>query len=183
MARLSYRKAFEILHALESQAKVISISPGKRAPGEVKQPPSAYCYGPTGSGKTRSTFLKLRQFMVEGGEDVAYIRGKSFGDEVVERTRPGGIGGFKNWFDHLLNTDVLALDECDKISFSPRVMAEFFELIEHRTSNQSVTIFVAQCSVDRLAAKMGTKNKEEAAGIVRRLRENCLPIHFNKPNS
>jgi DNA replication protein DnaC len=140
----------------------------------------AYCYGETGSGKTRSVILKLRRLLTSF-EDVAYLRGKQFGDEVVERTRPNGRGGFEAWFRNLCDTTVLALDEIDKISFTPRVLAELFELIEHRTSDESPTLFIAQCSIDRLPQKMGAKAKEEAVGILRRIRENSIPIHFSKP--
>jgi len=42
MARLSYRKTFETLHALAEQAKVIAITPGERQPGQPKQAASTY---------------------------------------------------------------------------------------------------------------------------------------------
>jgi hypothetical protein len=42
MARLGYRKTFEILTALEAKAKVVGIEPGKRSKGEVCQPPNTY---------------------------------------------------------------------------------------------------------------------------------------------
>src|SRR6516164_9468977 len=41
MARLGYRKTFEILHALETAAKVISIQ-SERSRGDITQPPNTY---------------------------------------------------------------------------------------------------------------------------------------------
>jgi DNA replication protein DnaC len=144
-------------------------------------PIGAFLYGQTGSGKTRSLIMFLRILQLRTGDDVCYRRGKALGDEIIERTRPNGRGGFEKWFKEIKTVDALAIDEVDKISFSPRVLAEFFELIEHRTSEDLSTYFIAQCSIDRLGDKMGPKAREEAAGIVRRIKENCLPIHFSKP--
>lgn len=42
MARLSYRKTFQVLHELESVAKVIQITPCARIPGDRRQAPSTY---------------------------------------------------------------------------------------------------------------------------------------------
>ena len=41
MARLSYRKTFDILHALEA-ARLISIKGGERKPGDIQKAPSSY---------------------------------------------------------------------------------------------------------------------------------------------
>lgn len=42
MARLSYRKVFDVLKALETMAKVIAIEPAERAKGTPAQPASTY---------------------------------------------------------------------------------------------------------------------------------------------
>lgn len=162
----------ELLPDPEATKQVLEFEPGDPYHG-------FYLYGATGSGKTRSLVLRLKRFVAEF-EDVIYLRGKQFSDEVVERTRPGGKGNFHRWFETLTEAGILAIDEVDKMSFSNRVRAEFFELVEVRTSSDSPLLFIAQCSVDRLAQKLGPKAKEEAAGIVRRIKENCLPIYSER---
>ncbi len=42
MARLSYRKTFDVLSDLEDRAKVISIVPGARIKGQAKQPENTF---------------------------------------------------------------------------------------------------------------------------------------------
>jgi hypothetical protein len=42
LARLGYRKTFDILSALETTARVIRITPGERAPSDATQPPNTY---------------------------------------------------------------------------------------------------------------------------------------------
>lgn len=138
-----------------------------------------YLYGKTGAGKTRSACMKV-EALVADGCDVAFVRGKALGDEIVSRTRPNGKGEFEEWFNGIKAVDVLAIDEFDKLSFTPRVRAEIFELIEHRASNQLPTIYTAQCRVDRLATKFGKDGREEAEGIIRRIKENSIPIHFTR---
>jgi DNA replication protein DnaC len=136
-----------------------------------------YLYGPTGSGKTRSAFLKVQSALVTMFEptETVWVRGSQFAREVVNRTRPGGDGGFEAWFTSLLNAQLLCIDEVDKIKFSERVMSEFFDLIEHRTSHQRCVILISNSDVATLCDKM---SGESGPAVARRIVETLLPIRF-----
>jgi DNA replication protein DnaC len=160
----------------EAAELVINFDPWAQDEGAV----GPYAYGGSGTGKTRSMILLCRNLVAQFN-DLRFMRAKQFAEEVVERTRPNGKGGFSDWFAGLREADVLALDDLDKLDLTPRVAAELFELIEYRTSNELATLYTAQCNLERLAVKMAKKAKEETAGIIRRIRETSVPIHFSLP--
>lgn len=136
-----------------------------------------YLFGTTGSGKTRSAFLKILKDLenVFDSDGVIWIRGSQFAREVVNRTKPGGIGGFDEWFSSLLEAELLVIDEVDKIKFSERVMSEFFDLIEHRTSHFEAMMLISNSGVSTLCAKMPD---ESGPAIARRIKETLVPIKF-----
>ena len=143
----------------------------------------SYLYGPTGAGKTRSLILYLRS---EAGEaDCIYIRGKTLADGIVSRTRPDGAGGFERWFERFKYTDQLGIDEFDKLAWSPRVLSEVFDLIEHRISEQLPLFLVTQCTPDELARRIAKKAevKADGAAIARRIKEGLKPIWFRRKES
>jgi DNA replication protein DnaC len=148
---------------------------------ESKQKNGCFVFGSTGSGKTRSVFLCVKKHLENNFEDgesaskTILIRGSQFAREVVNRTKPGGDGGFDNWFSSLLDAQLLVIDEVDKIKFTERVMSEFFDLIEHRTSNLLAMVLISNADVSTLCAKM---SDESGPAIARRIKETLLPIRF-----
>ncbi len=163
-----------------STAALMSFDFWPEAPGSQPDLVNCGCYlhGVTGAGKTRSAFLFVKS-LITGGQlrpsEIIWIRGSQFAREVVSRTKPGGDGGFDSWFSSLLRAELLTIDEVDKIKFSERVMSEFFELIEHRVSNQLPLILISNSSLDALCSRM---SEESGPAIARRIKENLLPIRF-----
>ena len=131
-------------------------------------------YGPTGTGKTRTLYLLLR-CLAYRDFSVKLIRGLDFQAQVIDRTRPNGPGGFQKWFAGLLDVDILAVDDCDKIKFSPRVESEFFNLIDQRTSCYRVLMLSSNSTGSELLARLSPEN---GPAIVRRIAEFCEPVNF-----
>lgn len=141
--------------------------------------PGLFCFGASGVGKTRSALLRLRRFMEEG-YDILYLRSAEFARETIERSRPGGSGGAAQWLDHLRAVEVLCLDEVEKLKFSERVEAEFFDLVECRLSNALATIFVGNVPPSCIAERMGASYAE---AFHRRIVEFCSAVSFERPRN
>ncbi len=133
-----------------------------------------YVFGPTGAGKTRSVLLRLRS-LIEEGSTVRYLRSAEFARELIERTKPGGKGKFEGWLDDLRRVEILCLDEVEKLKFSERVEAEFFDLVETRLAARRATIFVSNVRSDAISERM---SEPYAAPFLRRVLEFCHPVAF-----
>ncbi len=134
-----------------------------------------YMMGKTGSGKTRTAYLLARR-LIEQERKVMITRGAIFYRDVVGRTMPNGIEGFDEWLDKILNVGVLIIDEVEKLKFTTRVENEFFDLLEHRTSNRLPLIFTSNVTVSKLVKKMGA---EFQAATYRRITEYFTPVNFD----
>jgi hypothetical protein len=138
-----------------------------------------FVFGDTGTGKTRSLYLLIQLVGFRWFHSVKWLRGAQFGKEVIERTRPHGTGGFESWFAELCDpeeSELLVVDEVDKIRFSERVSSEFFELLEQRTTNLCQTILVSNSTAADLVSKMP---EEYRAATLRRIKERLIPLNFN----
>lgn len=142
--------------------------------GSDNEKPGAFVYGTTGAGKTRSAFLLLKRF-VSYGYTVRYMRGSEFQKGLIDRTKPGGIGGFSAWIEELQEVDVLLIDEAEKVKFSERTQAEFFDLVETRLASERIVVLISNLKLDDLAGKM---DPEYAAPFARRVRELFDPFFF-----
>lgn len=132
-------------------------------------------YGSTGTGKTRACYA-LAQRLVSEGADVRFLRGVTFQNEVVDRTKPGGSGDFTDWFDDLCNVDYVLLDDIDKTRFSPRVESELYNLIDVRTSNELPIVLSANSTGPAMQRRM---SPETGPAICRRIAEFCEPVNFD----
>ena len=109
-----------------------------------------YLFGPTGGGKTRAVYLFAHQLIQTKGWSVRFLRGGQFQREIVNRTRPGGTDDLDAWLHEISETELLIIDEVEKIRFSPRVESEFFELLEDRLSNWKPLILISNATVKGL---------------------------------
>lgn len=142
--------------------------------------PGLFVHGATGTGKTRSLLLRTRAWIHDGFDDVYFLRSSEFATGVIERCRPGGIGGLAGWMADLKAADVVALDELEKLKLSERVGVEFFELIESRLHSLKVTMLAGNFSPEATAKKLGMAS-EYAAPWLRRIYEFCEVIEFKNP--
>lgn len=138
--------------------------------------PGLFGYGPSGSGKTRTGLLRLRE-MIVGGYSVRYLRSAEFARELIERSRPGGSGGLAGWIDGLRRIDFLCLDEVEKLKFSERVEAEFFDLVETRLAAHLATMFLGNAAPRDIANRMSEPFSDP---FFRRVMEFCQPVHFQR---
>ena len=135
-----------------------------------------WAWGDSGGGKTRTMYLAARGWLKDGSfETVAVIRGQEFGHEVVERTRPDGKGGLGGYIRDLMKADLLCIDEVDKISLSPRVSAEFFDLFERRIANEKFMLFTSNISRPDFAKKFAEESRD---AVGRRVAEFFIEVHY-----
>lgn len=148
---------------------------------------SLYLRGQSGAGKTRTALLVAHNLIAAGhitSEEIKLLRAGSFADEVIDRTRPDGRGGFDEWFDELRDCSLLIFDEVDKLTWTPKVSSVFFELVESRTSNERATIFIAQQPLGEWiegamnSPRKGGPTRETFEAIHRRLKEFFEPYTF-----
>jgi len=134
-------------------------------------PVGLYCYGPSGSGKSRSVYRLIES----QGWDTVVVTGNEFQSELVERNRPGGIGGWDDWLSDLRHLDVLYFDDVSKLRFSDRCESEFHSLLDYRITHEYPTFFTSELSIDDFGQRISDDNR---AGITRRIKEFCQPVRF-----
>lgn len=129
-------------------------------------------HGPTGTGKSRTAWLvlrnmhtKRRQFMVLNSlAGLDYASRYSQSAEVVGR-----------WVNELIETDVLFMDDVFKNKFTDSFEGVVFSIVDRRTENGKPIILTANDTGDTLSGRM-TEDRGEP--LVRRLREFCLALKF-----
>ena len=121
--------------------------------------------GTSGAGKTRAMFLLLHGLHLGGHKIVA---------TTAKR--------FENWCHRMFDKDdearlsikaarnakILFIDDIGKEKYTERVESEFYDLIEHRTSNLLPILWTANATGQQLVKMMG---EDRGTPIVRRLRE------------
>ncbi len=142
---------------------------------------SHYLFGASGTGKTRTAYLLMRSYReamnrFERDREPLLIRASDLKKEIVERTRPGGKGGFQDFFDDLCWRHQIVIDELDKMTWSPRVESEFFDLIETRMAHEQSIIYTSNLTPEAALAGMSDNYR---AATVRRIKENCAVVNFN----
>ena len=130
-------------------------------------------YGPSGGGKTRLAWVRLRSIW-ESGKSVlgvratkfSYAAGRMHDDEkqaaLIARCHKVGA---------------LLLDDLGKGSTSPSAQREFYDLIEDRMSRRLVTILTTNATRDQFDAYWSDEYKEP---ITRRLKEYCTVMKIDK---
>lgn len=128
--------------------------------------------GKTGTGKTRSAWLKLGQLNSEG-RTIRAFDCLGFAHKCSEMFR-NGRG--ETWTADIARADVLFLDDFDKAPMTERFEAELFGIVERRTAHQRPIIVTTNATGDSLAARASA---ERGAALVRRLRDFCMPVVFS----
>lgn len=146
----------------------------------------AWQYGPTGllliggtgGGKTRAAWLLLRRLFDEGRKIKAFDC-LAFAHEIGRRFRDGeGEDGPETWIDSLAETEIVFFDDFAKNVFTDRAESEIFGLIERRTANLLPIIATSNLTGADIERKTSA---DRGAPLVRRLREFCEVVIFDRP--
>ena len=131
--------------------------------------------GPTGTGKTRCAYLRLKQAHLAGTRILAYgaaqiadACGKAYGD---------GYG--PAWIQNVIHADLLFLDDLGKSVFTERADAALFAIIEGRTAYMKPILATTNLTGQSLSDRL---SPSRAAPLIRRLREFCTVVRFGQQN-
>jgi len=128
--------------------------------------------GPTGAGKTRSTWAVLGRLAREG-KSIAFLDGVGFSTTSHRSSMEGDF----DWIDRMSTVDILVLDDLGKMKFTERVQADLFGIIDRRVADLRPMIITTQLAANDLG-DMLTPDRRDA--LLRRIREN-FDIKILKP--
>lgn len=133
-----------------------------------------YFHGTTGRGKSRTLMLCLGE-RVRRGETVIVTSAIEFQRQV------GRPGDHDELLDELRECDVLAWEETEKSTQSPRASIEWFDLVKFREEHCSGPIlFVSQLPLKALRAQLSDHgNSGVVEAFMRRARERCIVADFD----
>ena len=129
--------------------------------------------GPTDRGKTRMAFLLLKRLIL-AGRDVAVFDCASFAHKASELFGEGKGRG-QAWVKGLSAIDVLFFDDIGKNPMTERAEAEFYTVVDRRTTHMLPIIGTTNMTGVQLKAKT---SEDRGAPLVRRLREFCEIVSF-----
>lgn len=125
-------------------------------------------HGPTGMRKTRMLCLVLKKLHFSGVR-VFYVSAKRLsGCYSIMFGKDSDAGEARDVIRKSLRAEVLLLDDIGKERFTDRGQAEFYDLVESRTSRLKPILWTANASGDELAAMMSA---DRGGPIVRRLED------------
>lgn len=127
--------------------------------------------GPSGTSKTRIAWRIIRREFDFGNSFMA-MKAHRFGLEAVDLQMSGG---FKDWFDRLVKTKILFLDDFGKGRFTDAVESHWFALLDERTERGRPIIVTTNSTSDELKARM---SEDRGEPLIRRLRDYCHVIDF-----
>jgi hypothetical protein len=145
------------------------------------------CFGPTGSGKTRSVYTRLRELMVEDLVTFVSIGAVELAREIPKLSMED-ITKCTAFVRRLAEKpDVLFIDDLHQAKLTPRYAQELYSIVNKRIEQNRPMIVTVQMTSERLLDKMAGQNnpdlRETAEAIVRRIREFCEPIDFGGSDS
>ena len=148
-----------------------------KIPSHFRSKIETWKFSPTGIGfvgaagkcKTRSAFLLLEKYFMDGHEceavsstKLAKLTADQFSDsETIKYRALDRIDKFKF-------VDIFFIDDLGKAKSTERYEMELFDILEHRTSHLLPTIWTANTSGDDLLSMM---SKDRGEPIIRRLAE------------
>ena len=130
-------------------------------------------WGTTGLRKTRMMFLLLKKLHFGGTRVFAASAKRLAGCFSVMFGKDNESGKARDVIRKCYSAEVLFLDDLGKQAFTEHGQAEFFHLIEERTSRLKPILWTANATGDELAGMMSPDRGEP---IVRRLVEFCEVI-------
>ena len=145
--------------------------------------PGLLLHGASGSGKTTSAYLAIREsFGCWYPADrqmpgVVAVGAVEMGRTISELARSGG-DEFQAYLDRLAYCGLLFIDDLDKARFTPRVESELFDLLEFRAVEDRAVVVTTNLKGRELERMF---SRHIGPAIVNRLRRICIPIDFDEP--
>lgn len=137
-------------------------------------PTGLLCTGPTGTGKTRSVWLMLRQLAENKYIVPEFFDAVRFAHEVSKRFSQGDGDG-EAWITKISKQPLIFFDDLGKNRMTDRVEAELFGLIERRCAAELPIIATTNDTGSSLVERM---SDGRGPALVRRLREFCQVVNF-----
>lgn len=146
--------------------------------------------GATGESKTRCAFLRLRQFAMADAQawdgrgnapnlDALAISGMRFNKLVVEQHSNAALPGASltrssasvgevaaGILRKARKADILILDELGKVKPTAGTVNEFFDLIDHRSARNLLTIWTSNTRPEQFCAAWGEEYGAPGAGRI-----------------
>lgn len=146
---------------------------GKIIKWKLEDPLGMVVFGSTGLGKTRVMWLLLKRLFDEGATVMAFSA-SDFADKVQVEW---GLYNGPQWLATVEGSNVVLLDDWDKMVLTERVQSSLFNLIEKRVSmGRKILITSNTTSADyqeRFRNSVG-------AALLRRVKEFCEPIYLER---
>jgi len=162
-------------------AKMVEEYPGEKA--------GLLFVGPVGIGKTHLACAALRELVLAGHSGLFY----SYADLLTEiRNSFNDNGGLKYFTDpdgnrwetesqilnHVINVEVLLLDELGKVKASEWVLDKIREIIGGRYAKKHTTLITTNYSLDQKKPKDILLQEKIGEDMVSRLREMCHVVEM-----
>jgi DNA replication protein DnaC len=129
-------------------------------------------YGDNRRGKTRLCWMLLRRLIVKDQKRVVALTAHQFGMQCASAYAQGAEYA-EEWFENLADTDVLFLDDIDKLRATDRAEIDLFEILSRRLS-YGLPVIVTTNATGKILEKKFTP--ERGPAIVARLVELCDPL-------
>jgi len=129
--------------------------------------------GKTGSGKTRLSYLMLKNLMIEVGLSVMYFRP---GDFALKSHSAWMNNRSEQFYAEILKADLVIWDDLGKEKFTETRMMDFFAAVNNRLDNLQPMIFTTNYYGAELAGRFTDKDFSEP--FIRRIRESTETINL-----
>lgn len=136
-------------------------------------PTGMILHGASGLGKTRVAMMLLHRLHFAGRKVIPLLAGRFAYNCMTLLGK--STEDFANWYQSLIEADVVLLDDLGKERLTERTEVELFNLIEERSQHLRPMLITTNTSGDSLEARF---DDDRAGPFLRRLREFCEPVPF-----
>jgi DNA replication protein DnaC len=126
--------------------------------------------GPTRTGKS-PLIAGLGEQLFLAGHDVFVTSGFKF-QQAVHRS-VDDRAAWEKYLDRCENSEILLIDDADKLNFTPGVEAEYYGMLEHRRNWLLPVLCTLNLSGEQMKQQLVQNREDRAAAIVERLRDLC----------
>jgi hypothetical protein len=145
--------------------------------------PGLLLHGASGTGKTTSAYLALRETLDcwssrgTPAPEVLAVGAVEMGRRISDLSRSGGEE-LEQYLGDLSCAGLLFIDDLDKARFTPRVESELFDILEYREVEELPVVVTTNLKGRELERLF---SRHIGPAIINRLRRTCIPIDFDEP--